>query len=1043
MIRRTKKKILISVILILLIALIGGTIAGIISFKSNEKINEVASEEKLDFSAKRLIITTEEDTILDETYNAKSVNKTYSGKYVIRYETEEETKIAYENFKKDKRIKDISVGIGAKINDINTMTIIQNIGGTNLESWGVYAMGLDETQEIINSKTTKDEIVVAVVDTGFDLNNAVVLEQSLLQRIDSRYINVTNELNEKDISDNHSEIDNETNEHILIGHGTHVGGIILDGTSDNVKILPIKVEDDSGEMIVEYLCDAIRYAIDAQVDVINISLGIELKAEDINNQDAKQIIGYMQQLVEEANSKGIVVIAAVGNGDENGIRVNGENIYPAAYPDVIGVGALQSSKIVNIDYYNIEINSYIAAKQSQASDLTYTPFSNYGVTVDFSAPGQYILSLVPEGALFYSFPLMDGTSQASPHIAAAVATLKSYNKDWNVEDIEEILIYYSEDLGTTGKDQDYGNGYVNFNDFEECTCGSENCDEIYCFGCTNTECIYHVVSDKVLESIELTTSGVRTEYTEGEKFDTTGLIVTAIYSDGSSQKVTDYTHSPEGELTTADTKIIITYQDKTAEIGITVKAKQVVQNPTLSEIELNTNAVRTEYTEGDRFDTTGLVVTAKYSDGSSQKVTDYTHSPEGELTTADTKIIITYQDKTAEIGITVKEKPVTQKTLTRIELITDGVKKEYTEGEKIDITALIVIAKYSDGTEKTIDKTNYSSFPITELTPENNKITISYTEDGITVKEYIDITVKAKQVVQEKTLKRIELTTSRVRTEYIEGEKFDTTGLIVEAIYSDGSAEIVTGYTHSPVGELTTSDTKILVTYQGKTAEIGITVKAKQAAPEKTLQSIAITTKPNKTEYTEGEKFSKTGMIVTAKYSDGSSNAVTDYSYSPSGELKTTDTKVIITYQGKTAEIEITVKAKQATPEKTLQSIAVTTKPNKTEYTEGEKFSKTGMIVTATYSDGSSNAVTNYTYSPSGELKTTDTKVIITYQGKTTEVGITVNAKQVENITVDKDNTIKDGNIADTGVEGIVIPIAIISVIVIVAIIGNIKYKDI
>ena len=184
-------------------------------------------------------------------------------------------------------------------------------------------------------------------------------------------------------------------------------------------------------------------------------------------------------------------------------------------------------------------------------------------------------------------------------------------------------------------------------------------------------------------------------------------------------------------------------------------------------------------------------------------------------------------------------------------------------------------------------------------------------------------------------------------------------------------------------------------------------------------------------------------MIVTAKYSDGSSNAVTDYSYSPSGELKTTDTKVIITYQGKTAEIEITVKAKQATPEKTLQSIAVTTKPNKTEYTEGEKFSKTGMIVTATYSDGSSNAVTNYTYSPSGELKTTDTKVIITYQGKTTEVGITVNAKQVENITVDKDNTIKDGNIADTGVEGIVIPIAIISVIVIVAIIGNIKYKDI
>jgi len=79
-----------------------------------------------------------------------------------------------------------------------------------------------------------------------------------------------------------------------------------------------------------------------------------------------------------------------------------------------------------------------------------------------------------------------------------------------------------------------------------------------------------------------------------------------------------------------------------------------------------------------------------------------------------------------------------------------------------------------------------------------------------------------------------------------------------------------------------------------------------------------------------------------------------------------------------------------------LSSIAVTTAPTKTSYSVGESFNATGMVVTATYSDGSSGAVTGYTTSPVTALTTNDTTITITYTyggvTKTATQAITVSA---------------------------------------------------
>lgn len=87
-----------------------------------------------------------------------------------------------------------------------------------------------------------------------------------------------------------------------------------------------------------------------------------------------------------------------------------------------------------------------------------------------------------------------------------------------------------------------------------------------------------------------------------------------------------------------------------------------------------------------------------------------------------------------------------------------------------------------------------------------------------------------------------------------------------------------------------------------------------------------------------------------------------------------------------------------------LESISITTNPTKTDYTAGEAFDPTGMVVTGHFvdADNASNtkdeAVTGYTITPDGALAVTDTQVTITYQGKTATQNITVNAYDFETV---------------------------------------------
>lgn len=161
------------------------------------------------------------------------------------------------------------------------------------------------------------------------------------------------------------------------------------------------------------------------------------------------------------------------------------------------------------------------------------------------------------------------------------------------------------------------------------------------------------------------------------------------------------------------------------------------------------------------------------------------------------------------------------------------------------------------------------------------------------------------------------------------------------------------------------------------------------------MESLTIATPPNKTVYKSGETFDPTGMVVVANYGEGLMANVTGYTVSPS-VLTDGVSEVVITYtEGritKTATVAVTVK-------KVLVSIAITMQPAKTVYQYQESLDPTGMVVTATFSDGSTAAVLDYTY-PTTNFSTLGRQVMkleYTYEGvtKSTDLVVTVQGKTI------------------------------------------------
>lgn len=327
---------------------------------------------------------------------------------------------------------------------------------------------------------------------------------------------------------------------------------------------------------------------------------------------------------------------------------------------------------------------------------------------------------------------------------------------------------------------------------------------------------------------------------------------------------------------------------------------------------------------------------------------------------------------------------LTNKQLDKIELTTKPSKLTYISGENFDPTGMVITAYYTDGTNKTV--TNYELSDNLNLKTGQNLIRISYTEDLIT--RTVTLAVNATN-----SLTGITISNPPSKTTYIAGENFDSTGMEVTASYQNGTSKVVTGYRVSNNKNLVKGQTYVTVIY----SENGETKSAKQTITvTNDMTGILVTAPPNKTTYSVGETFDSTGMIISAKYQNGSTQVITGYTITD-GTITEGQTYVTISYKDTATSKTFTTTQNIfiGTAAKTLQSISITTPPTKIVYAPSTAFQTEGMVVTAHYSDGTSKEVTDYTVTNGSSLTSSQTSVTISY----TENDITVTTTQ--DITID------------------------------------------
>lgn len=316
--------------------------------------------------------------------------------------------------------------------DDNPYVYTSSYTGESYYSWGVERMGMNVFAASLSQQPQpQDPVVVAVFDTG-----TVPCEETR-DRILPGLTPMNPDGAGQDIDPAYS----------YKCHGTHVAGTILDCTRGlNIKVLPVRVmgsaeewtrtkgsltgASESCRLPDSVMAIALEYAIEQDVDVINMSMSHDLETSDAEEQRA------LGALIGEAISNGIVIVTSSGND-----KIDCSKKWPAFYKDCITVSGVKS-------------------------DDRLLGYSNYGDPVDVCAPAKDIRSNVPLGYFEKKLDTNDdgytdkiircpntdvaeleGTSMASPHIAALAAMLKLQNRYRTPAQIEQYIKDYAEDLG--------------------------------------------------------------------------------------------------------------------------------------------------------------------------------------------------------------------------------------------------------------------------------------------------------------------------------------------------------------------------------------------------------------------------------------------------------------------------------------------------------------------------------------------------------------------------------------------------------------------
>ncbi len=279
---------------------------------------------------------------------------------------------------------------------------------------------------------TEQQWWLDLIDAPDGWNISTGIEDTIVAVIDSGVSSTHPDLHGR-LVPGYNAVDGSSDASDNDGHGTHVAGIIAAqdngvgtvGVAMGVRIMPIRVVDEAGEIDVANEIAGIYWAVDNGADVINLSLG------------AEEYVQAEREAIQYAYNNGVVVVAASGNYFN---KVS----YPGNYDEVIAAGSLKA-------------DGYPAA------------FTSRITRVDVAAPGESIFS--PgwdsffgdywDDVFYEDNSAVSGTSFSSAIIAGTVALLKSVDPAVGVEAVRSLLKNTATDTGGVGAEAGAGAGQVN------------------------------------------------------------------------------------------------------------------------------------------------------------------------------------------------------------------------------------------------------------------------------------------------------------------------------------------------------------------------------------------------------------------------------------------------------------------------------------------------------------------------------------------------------------------------------------------------------
>ena len=348
--------------------------------------------------------------------------------------------------------------------------------------WGLTQIRADKARKIEDGKRG---VTVGVLDTGLDASNpdlAPNFSKRLSRNFAPDLVDIDGACEVASCLDPVGTDDG--------GHGTHVAGTIgaslngvgLSGVAPGVTLVELKGGQDSGYFFLDPVVNALTYAGDAGLDVVNMSFYVDpwlynctANPADSPEDQAEQraIIAAMKRALNYAHRKGVTLVGALGNNHEDLGKPRtdvsspdyGADPYerpidnkscwdlPAEGPHVIGVSATGPSR-AKADYSNYGLEQIsVAAPGGYARDGFGTP--------TYNTPGNRILSTYPlkvlieeglvdeagnptpagEGLVFKDctkagqcgyYTYLQGTSMAAPHASGVTALIVSRygHTDW-------------------------------------------------------------------------------------------------------------------------------------------------------------------------------------------------------------------------------------------------------------------------------------------------------------------------------------------------------------------------------------------------------------------------------------------------------------------------------------------------------------------------------------------------------------------------------------------------------------------------------------